>query len=1212
MGLLAMVMDVKQIDIVSQSDVWAVNFAGESQVIGGNTNGDIRRWQIEDGQQRGPAMQGSGHIESVVVSQDGQWIVSGDRGWKTIVWNAATHEKVREFAENPYWVHGVDISGDGTKIASTSTNTVLIFSLTSNTCALPLLPHDGVTAVKFSPDGSRFATASWIYGFRVYNTHDGSILFDSGKMGSTGAWPVAPLAWSPDGQTLFVASKGKIIYFDLSKFSSSEWSIHENQSAVHIASNGRFIACAAGLSVSLWDRVSHKQISSIITHAAEVKCVALSPSGGYLACGNGRNITVHNLREVLPYKYFDGGLPLMQLSHETLTSWTQDDLMNTEVLLSEEVAGASSPSHCVLANRALVRARLRHLTLAIEDAEESLRVRPSPIGHIAMAVVLLAQGDREGALWTFDFATHDCALHDNRLLLLLKSILVFESGNQEEAIVRVGYLTARANNNYDDDGAAYIYTQILGIMYMKSGNYGRAIPLIERAQNLAPMNKQCPPLVTISLIFGWSFNGLDLTAQQRLCETLYAAGRMAEALEILLNIVRTSDEEIQASKETADWVTDFTKRYVLTPEFVGNKALGSAKHEDAITQYPAALPPSPTSLFIMRSRTRAARGLWEDALQDANEAVKADPSSPLGYEVKHATLHGAKRYDEAIDAFKSMLHVIEQSHDPLIRQLRKNYISPSETIAAIDSVVRRILRNCPLIVIDVITGCLCDGPERIRTFKAHPLFKEFVSSMTTEVDDERILRVVARFFGYVMFSHAWEGSEPSFQDVNIVKSVWKLPDMPLNEKLRNFCKETRRLGYNWAWSDTCCIDKSMSSILNQSLTSMYKWYANSAATLVYLAGVAHPSKPGDLLHSLWMTRAWTLQELLSPKVILFYDSKFKLYLGDTSANHKESPEIMQELADAIKIFRGHIVSFSPDDLGVREKLRLASTRNATVEEDVAYSLIGIFKSDINPRYGEGPDALGHLLEEIVARSGEVSVLAWSGKSSSYNSCLPASVSVYNQTPYNPPSLDGEEMERCIKELRDKLPQQEAQRIYNKISRLPPARFAARRLYLPCTVFSVKSLEKPRRGNDQLYHARVSGLGQVEFTTADDLSLNMPWKIVLAHPWIRHIRGPSSGFAWRDDSDSDTDSGSVYHDAESDVVGPPSPSHVVPITMPQVDDYTRALQMIARLGQPFNALLLVQQPNGEYKRVAAENEIVVSGLGTNITSKNILAAVLEIL
>ncbi|KIK21222.1 hypothetical protein PISMIDRAFT_104452, partial [Pisolithus microcarpus 441] len=266
--------------------------------------------------------------------------------------------------------------------------------------------------------------------------------------------------------------------------------------------------------------------------------------------------------------------------------------------------------------------------------------------------------------------------------------------------------------------------------------------------------------------------------------------------------------------------------------------------------------------------------------------------------------------------------------------------------------------------------------------------------MTRKLDHERILRVVTNFLGYVMFSHAWQGNEPSFQDVNLVKSVWKLPDTPLNEKLRNFCKETRRLGYIWAWSDTCCIDKTMSSVLNQSLTSMYKWYADSAATLVFLAGVAHPSKPGDLAQSFWMTRAWTLQELLAPKVMFFYDSKWKPYLSDTSANHKESPEIMQELADAIKIPRGTIVTFSPDDLGVRDKLRLASTRNATVMEDVAYSLIGIFKSDIRPHYGEGSDALGHLLEEIVARFGEVAVLAWSGKSSSYNSCLPASVSVY--------------------------------------------------------------------------------------------------------------------------------------------------------------------------------------------------------------------------
>ncbi|KAI6041619.1 hypothetical protein EDC04DRAFT_1223886 [Pisolithus marmoratus] len=562
-----------------------------------------------------------------------------------------------------------------------------------------------------------------------------------------------------------------------------------------------------------------------------------------------------------------------------------------------------------------------------------------------------------------------------------------------------------------------------------------------------------------------------------------------------------------------------------------------------------------------------------------------------------------------------MLHVIEQSHDPAIKQLRKNYISPSETIAAIDPIVNGVLKGCPLVVIDVTTGHLCDGAERMRVFKAGPKFKELVSSMTRELDHERILRVVTLFFGYVMFSHVWQGNEPSFQDVNEVKSVWNLPDTPLNQKLRNFCEETRRLGHNWAWSDTCCIDKTTSSILNQSLTSMYKWYADSAATLVFLAGVAHPSKPGDLTRSLWMTRAWTLQELLVPQVIFFYDSEWQPYLGITGANHKESPQIMGELADAIKIPHGTIIKFSPDDLGVREKLRLASTRNAMVEEDVAYSLIGTFMSDIRPHYGEGADALGHLLEEIVARFGEVTVLAWSGKSSSYNSCLPASASVYSQTPYHPPPLRGEEMETCITELRGKLSQKDALSVYNQISSLPPARFATRRLHLPCIVFSVRKLvmQDLHRGNEKLYRARVSGLGRVEFTTADDLPLHTLQKLVFVHPWIRHIRGPSDEITWGGNLDSDTDSDSDSDsggDAGWDEVAPPSPLCADPASL--VDDYTRALQMIARLRQPFNALLLMQQPNGEYKRIAAEHEIVVSGLGTDITFKNIQTKVLEIL
>jgi hypothetical protein len=34
-----------------------------------------------------------------------------------------------------------------------------------------------------------------------------------------------------------------------------------------------------------------------------------------------------------------------------------------------------------------------------------------------------------------------------------------------------------------------------------------------------------------------------------------------------------------------------------------------------------------------------------------------------------------------------------------------------------------------------------------------------------------------------------------------------------------------------------------------------------------------------------------------------------------------------------------------------------------------------------------------------------------------------------------------------------------------------------------------------------------------------------------------------------------------------------------------------LQLIARLGQPFSALLLAQQQGGEYKRIASDQDII---------------------
>lgn len=321
-----------------------------------------------------------------------------------------------------------------------------------------------------------------------------------------------------------------------------------------------------------------------------------------------------------------------------------------------------------------------------------------------------------------------------------------------------------------------------------------------------------------------------------------------------------------------------------------------------------------------------------------------------------------------------------------------------------------------------------------------------------------------------------------------------------------------------------------------------------------------------------------------------------------------------------------ITNFRPEDLGVREKLRLASTRNATMEEDIAYSLIGIFSSDIVPRYGLGKTALGYLLENIVARTGDVTVVAWTGRPSLYNSSLPDSLAVYNQMPYSPPPMEATELLTRVEDLRNGFPREDALTFYRRVAELPRATFSNRCLHLPCIVFSVIKIgiQEIRGSQGFRYRAMVSLLGKVEFKTADGMPLRYPRNLVFVHPWLRDLRDAHDGFV-SDESDGEDESDAGFddepeaefnagldndNDDDDDTSASASPLHAEPSA--RIDRYTLALRLIARLRRPFNALLLERQPNGQYKRVAAEQEIIVSGVPSHqITVKAIRTKVLEI-
>ena len=279
-------------------------------IVSGGYEGKIRRWQVKDGKEVGTPMDAGSIVWSFAVSRDGKWIVSGTRGGQVRMWNAESHEKVNGFKGHDSSVYAVDVSPDGTKIATGSYDeTACVWSLSTGQRLLGPFEHrNWVIAIKFSPDGRLIATATLgRKSVRIYDSQDGRLIVDF-PVGLVESFKNQSLAWVSDSKQLFALSHdGHIHRLDVSTHATLfKWPIHGNNrpGCISLASNGTFIAASDYSSVSFWDTVAHKQIGSVIHHAARVESMAISANYD-LVTGAGKKIILWNLLDILPCSYFD-------------------------------------------------------------------------------------------------------------------------------------------------------------------------------------------------------------------------------------------------------------------------------------------------------------------------------------------------------------------------------------------------------------------------------------------------------------------------------------------------------------------------------------------------------------------------------------------------------------------------------------------------------------------------------------------------------------------------------------------------------------------------------------------------------------------------------------------------------------------------------------------------------------------------------------------
>ena len=220
---------------------------------------------------------------------------------------------------------------------------------------------------------------------------------------------------------------------------------------------------------------------------------------------------------------------------------------------------------------------------------------------------------------------------------------------------------------------------------------------------------------------------------------------------------------------------------------------------------------------------------------------------------------------------------------------------------------------------------------------------------------------------YAILSHTWgaPNEEVTFQDVQAGSGA----DKRGYRKILFCGTQAADDGLKFFWVDTCCIDKTSSAELSEAINSMYMWYGAAQVCYAYLADV---TSIGSLPYSRWFTRGWTLQELIAPAEVVFFNQDWER-LG-TRLDLSEHIQDCTGVPERVLYEETSIDSFS-----VAQKMSWASNRDTTRVEDQAYCLMGIFGINMPLIYGEGENAFIRLQEEIMKISDDHSLFAWTSQ-----------------------------------------------------------------------------------------------------------------------------------------------------------------------------------------------------------------------------------------
>jgi WD40 repeat protein len=231
----------------------------------------------------------------VAFSPDGTLIASGDgeddeKPGRLLIWVADTANLVSTLGPFGWSVSALAWSPDGARIASACYDELLrVHDARTGQLFLSIHPHqDELNALAWSPDGQTLATAGGHWDQpQLIKLWDATTSQPLRQLKGHKA-EIKSLAYAPDGRLASVSLDGTARIWDPATARQLHLFQDPPQKLTGLAFNGQHIACGADTRIHLWNANTTAHERTLEGHRQPINCLTLSPDGATLASAAGQ------------------------------------------------------------------------------------------------------------------------------------------------------------------------------------------------------------------------------------------------------------------------------------------------------------------------------------------------------------------------------------------------------------------------------------------------------------------------------------------------------------------------------------------------------------------------------------------------------------------------------------------------------------------------------------------------------------------------------------------------------------------------------------------------------------------------------------------------------------------------------------------------------------------------------------------------------------